>query len=435
MFWPVYNLLFHLVYLLMLPKFLLRMRRRGGYRKDFGERLFRLSEEKQQQLSEARKLWVHAVSVGEFGVARSFMQEWRRRHPDTQFLVTVNTSTAHRIAEQHLGEGDVLLYPPLDSPLVIRSLLNTVELEGLVLVETEMWPNQLRMLQQRNIPVMLLNGRISDRSFRRLQKVPLFTRRIYPLVNLFCMQSEEDAERAKGLGAPAQRLQVMHSAKYDVAAADASEEEQRRRRLQDSGFWKAGELLLLGSSTWPGEERVLMEYLQQRRTQEGPAIRLVLVPRHFERREEVLAEARALGLDLAFWSEANTETLGQADVLMVDTTGELMHFTGIADRVFVGKSLFLPEGQNPLEAAAAGKWILCGAGMNNFRRVIQDLKEADAVQMAQDEESLVQALDLSLKAPDAAEAQGHRARELVDRNRGALARSADALEALLNQEG
>lgn len=430
MFWFGYNLIFHVVYLLMLPHFLLRMRRRGGYRQDFSERWFRLSEEKSQALSDHRRIWVHAVSVGEFGVGLAFIREWRRRHPDAKFLVTINTSTAHALAEEKLSEQDVLLYPPVDSPWVIRRVLKQVQVEALVLVETEMWPNLLRGLDRKGIPVMLLNGRISDRSYGRLQKITWMTRRLYSLVTLYAMQSERDAERARGLGAPAERVRVMHSAKYDVAQRNLQEEQTRRDRLEASGFLQTNSRILLGSSTWPGEEKVLMQIVQDLKP-DFPELRLILVPRHFERRQEVIADAEDLSLSVALWSENDEESMGQADAVMVDTTGELMHFTGLADRVFIGKSLFRSEGQNPLEACHAGKWTVTGLGMKNFHQVMLDLNEVDAILQVEDEKALAEALRMSLTHAPEAEAQGERARALVESRKGALDRSADALEELL----
>lgn len=425
MFWFLYNLIFHVVYLLMLPHFLLRMRRRGGYRKDFGQRLFRLSEADRVKVSDGRKVWVHAVSVGELSVGLAFMKAWREKFPETNFLVTVNTSTAHKIAEEKLDARDVLLYPPVDSPWVIGKVLRAVNVQGLVLVETEMWPNLLRQLRAKQVPVMLLNGRVSDRSFRRLQKVPFYTRRLYPLVSLYAMQSEEDAQRVRALGAVAGSVQVMHSAKYDVAARDPAAEKIRRDRLTAGGFMDDASVLLLGSSTWPGEEKVLMAIFQSLRPA-NPRLRLVLVPRHFERRSEVLSEAAEAGLRLVCWSEADATALREAEGLLVDTTGELMHFTGLADRVFVGKSLFRREGQNPLEAAHAGKFLVCGPGMDNFRRIVEDLKGADALKTARDPAELELILKASLEDPGAAEAQGERAAAWVQQCKGSIARSVEA---------
>jgi len=428
-FWFSYNLLFHVVYLLMLPHFLLRMRRRGGYRKGFAQRLFRISETDRARLSEGRKTWVHAVSVGELNIGLAFMKAWRERHPEAQFLLTVNTSTAQAIARANLDPRDVLLYPPVDSPPVLSRLFATVDVERLVLVETEIWPNLLRAARRRDIPIVLLNGRVSDRSFARLRRIPWLTRRVYPLVSLFLMQSRRDAGRLASLGAPEERIRVLPSTKFDLAEADASEIASRREALLACGYLAEGSRVLLGSSTWPGEEAALARFWRERR--EGhPELRLILVPRHAERREEVCAELAGLGLKVCCWS-AFAESCGAPfDVLLVDTTGELRHFTGLAEWVFVGKSLFRSEGQNPLEAAALGRAVYTGPGMDNFREVMDDLEGAEALRRVPDEAGLFAALGEALAHPGAAAEMGARAAALVRERQGGLAAAVREVEAL-----
>ncbi|MCH8510838.1 MAG: hypothetical protein LAT83_04210 [Kiritimatiellae bacterium] len=410
----------------MLPHFLWRMRKRGGYRKGFLERIFRLSEAQAKTLSDGRKLWVHAVSVGELQVGMAWMRAWRAEHPDTRFLLTVNTSTAHQIAAESLDPRDVLLYPPVDSPPVLRKLLDHVDLSALVLVETEMWPNLLHNLHRRGIPVILLNGRISDRSYRRLLRAPWLTRRIYPLVKLYLMQSEGDAKRARELGAPPEAVKVMHSNKYDVAERSPEEEESRRKRLETLGFLSDTATVLLGSSTWPGEEAALARiYMGTRKTH--PNLRLILVPRHFERTHEVEADLHGLGLTWWRWSalpDRAPETPDPvADVLIVDTTGELKHFIGFADLVFIGKSLFRAEGQNPIEAANAGKAVVTGPGMANFKRVMEEMRTADAIREIETEDDLRALILQWLDHPETAAAQGERAETLVAARKGSIARS------------
>lgn len=432
MFWIGYNILFHAVYLLLLPKFFWRMRRRGGYRRGFFQRVFRVSEADRARLSEDRKLWVHAVSVGELHVGLAFMKLWRETHPGVSFLLTVNTSTAHALAEKALDSRDVLLYPPVDSPWVLRRMLDTVRPRALVLVETEMWPNLLRALHRRGVPVILLNGRISDRSFDRLRQVPWLTRRIYPMVSLFCMQSEEDARRAKQLGAPPGRVQVFASGKYDVPPAEPAEESARREALQRMKILTPQSRILVGSSTWPGEEAVLARIYVALR-ERFPEFRLILVPRHFERTDEVQADLARTGLETLRWSAGEQEA-GPNTVLVVDTTGELRHFTGLAEMVLVGKSLFRSEGQNPLEAAAAGACIFTGPGMDNFREVMADLREAGGVWEVGDESELLQAVMHVLEDPQKGRAPGSRAAEWVDAKRGALKRVLPAVQACLSKD-
>ncbi|MDA3874235.1 MAG: hypothetical protein PF795_09780, partial [Kiritimatiellae bacterium] len=350
----------------------------------------------------------------------------------SSFRIIQGESTGRAIAKEKLGERDVLLYPPVDSPWIIRKLLKSVDVEALVLVETEMWPNLLRQANQRGIPVMLLNGRVSDRSYRRLSKLPFFTHRLYPLVSLYAMQSGEDAQRVIELGAPEAGVKVMHSSKYDVVIRNLEEETSRRTRLIRSGCMEESSIVLLGSSTWPGEEKVLMQVYRQLR-EEFSDLRLILVPRHFERKNEVLEDSTLLSLKAVCWSDFSEEAAKDADLVIVDTTGELMHFTGIADRIFVGKSLFRREGQNPIEAANAGKFLVTGPGMGNFRQVIRDVRDADAVKTAVDAESLYQVLRESLRNPRAAREQGERAQRLVSERKGSLERSVRALEVIQNR--
>lgn len=420
MFWIFYNFLFHLLYPLLLPKFLFRMWKRGGYRDGFLERAFRISEADRKRLSESRNLvWVHAVSVGELHVGMAWMNAWRAARPEARFLLTVNTSTAHKLAREKLDARDTLLYPPLDSPLVLRRVFRLVKPEALVLVETEMWPNLLRAARGQNIPVVLLNGRVSDRSHRRLSRLPAYTRRVYPLVNLFLMQSEEDAERVRNLGAPADTVRVLPSTKYDLSDRDPEAESSRRDTLVAAGFLDEHSKILLGSSTWPGEEGALCRVYKSLRG-EFPELRLILVPRHFERAGEAGEEIAAEGLRWARWSQGPTEWKEPPEVLVVDTTGELRHFTGFANLVFVGKSLYREEGQSPIEAAHAGRAILTGPGMANFRQVMQDLREANAVVEAKDETAILEAVKNDLRAPASAHTRGENAAKLVASKRGAL---------------
>lgn len=430
MFWFAYNFLFHIAYLLLLPHFLLRMRRRGGYRHGFGERIFHLSPEKAAVLQQGSWFWVHAVSVGEVNVALSWMRAWRESHPGTRFLLTVNTSTGQAIARAHLHPDDLLLYPPVDSPPVLRRLFTRVRIQAVLLVETEVWPNLLRQATRRHLPVFLYNGRVSDRSFRRLRRIPWLTRRIYPLLDLCLMQSADDAERIAHLGARSDRIRTLPTSKYDVDPPVEAEIARRRQQLQDCGWLPARSLVLLGASTWPGEEAALAGIAADLR-RGCPGLRLILVPRHAERAAEVTAELAAAGHSVARWSQPGSVTAA-AEILLVDTTGELRHFTGLADWVFVGKSLFRPEGQNPLEAAVAGKTIFTGSGMRNFHEVMEDLRGADAVREVADPDALKAVFELALQDPAAAAAMGTRARALVETRRGGVALAVAAVAAQLS---
>jgi len=223
----------------------------------------------------------------------------------------------------------------------------------------------------------------------------------------------------------------LHSVKYDGLTRDLQAEQARQDRLLRTGFLQENTRMILGSSTWPGEELMLVEAFAE--LQESfQELALILVPRHAERRAEVLSGLQNTGLTVACWSDASEEKLGKADVLIVDTTGELKHFTGIADRVVIGKSFYRKEGQNPLEAADAGKWILTGNGMDNFKQVMKDLRGSNAVMQVQEAEEVASALHCSLDDEEAAKEQGLRARDVVESHQGGLMGSVEELEEVLS---
>jgi len=189
MIWFFYNLLFPIVFLKMLPKFLSRMLRRGGYKKHFEQRFGIYGHGTTARLAEGRRTWIHAVSVGELFVALRFVEEYRKAHPDALFVVSTNTSTGHKLAKQKLDPRDVLIYFPLDFPFVMKRVFRALNPLRLILVECEFWPNMIRQARRNGVSVSLINGRISDSSFRGYKKIRLFTDSLLKMIDLFCMHS------------------------------------------------------------------------------------------------------------------------------------------------------------------------------------------------------------------------------------------------------
>jgi len=407
MFWFLYNLLFLPVYLLLLPHFVWRMLRRGGYSAHFGHRLAIYSKEKVARLRARPRIWIHAVSVGEVGIALRFIEHWQAKSPDDAFLLSVTTSTADAIARRKISPPNEVIYFPLDSPFVMRRVFRQMELKGLILVESEFWPNLLRGMKKRGLPVCLINGRISDRSFPRYQKVQFLTRRVFRMVDLFCVQSEQDKNRILALGAAEDRIRVIRSLKYETAERNAEKEVLARAALDSVGF--ANKPVILGGSTWPGEEAVLIRILEVLRNK-GVDVGLVLVPRHFERAQDILPILAEAKLSVSRRSVGDS---GPADVLLADTTGELMGFFAVADFVFIGKSLCEKGGQNPIEPALLGKPVVVGPNMRNFPGVMRDFLDADAIKQVVDEAGLLIVLQGWLENPAEAEALGARAASLV----------------------
>ncbi|MBU0679521.1 MAG: 3-deoxy-D-manno-octulosonic acid transferase [Verrucomicrobia bacterium] len=432
MLWLTYNILFTVGFLLILPKYLLRMKKRGGYRKDFAQRFGRYSPDILRQLNARQRIWIHAVSVGEVFVAFKLMDEIRGRLPDAAFVLTVTTSTAHAIAEKKIAGPDVLLYFPVDFPRVGRRALDSIRPKALILVECEFWPNLIRAAHRRGIPVALVNGRISDKSFRGYMKLRAFTSRILPLINPVCAQARVDGDRLVAMGAPEAQLHVVGSAKYEVAEFDEAGEEKARQVLLAAGI-SGDRTILLGGSTWAGEEAILLDHYKALREKHRDLM-LVLVPRHVERVPEILPEIQSRAASVLRRSEVREGAVRSEapDVFVVDTTGELKDFYASADLIFVGKSLTQHGGQNIVEPALYGKAVVVGPNMENFPVVISEFLEAGAIRQVADADSLLLALEELLSDASAREALGHRAGSLVKEKRGALKTTVRLLEQVIS---
>jgi 3-deoxy-D-manno-octulosonic-acid transferase len=419
--WWVYNLVFPVAFAFLLPHFLLRMLRRGGYGRHFRQRFGRYGAAEAERIdAPGRPVWVQAVSVGELAVAFSFMDEVRLRDPSVRFVLTTNTSTGHVLALKKIQAPDVTLYFPMDVPWVVPRVLRRLRPCAVVLVENEMWPNLIRYARRQGIPTVMINGRISEHSFQGYRKIRFITRRLLPQIHWFCMQSAADRDRLLALGAPPDRVEITGSAKYDIEPTPA-EAASRARAVLDTIGVGPGDPVLVGGSTWDGEEEALLEVFRDAR-KIHPRLMLVLVPRHAERREAVLATIRERDFSVVQRSRYPDESAPlqmRPDVMLVDTTGELRGFYAVADVVFVGKSLTQTGGQNPIEPARDGKAIVVGPHMENFPVIARDFLEADAYVQARDAEDLQRHVLRLLGDPGERARLGRAAADLVDRKAGA----------------
>ncbi len=432
MLWWVYNALFLVGFLLLLPRFLWRMQRRGGYRRNFMQRLGRYKPDIEARLAEGGWVWIHAVSVGEMMVALKLLETLRTRQPEAKYLVSTTTSTAHAIGAERLDPADALIYFPLDLPWIVHRVLNIVRPRAILLIEAEFWPNLLREAARRGIPKILVNGRISEKSQRGYRKLRIFTREIFPLFEALCVQSEADRDRLLELGALPQTLHVMHSAKYETAERNPAAEAQARVLLDQAGFG-ADRPLLLGGSTWAGEEEALLAAYRALR-KEFPELRLVLAPRHVERTLAVLDEIHAAGLSFVRRSQLAPPLQAAPDVFVLDTTGELTSFYPHATVIFVGKSLCSHGGQNIIEPAVCGKPVVVGPHMENFPVVMQDFLAAEAVRQIESPDALIETVRDLLAHPETCATIGERAARLVSERSGAIRATVDLLEQWLHGE-
>lgn len=421
--WFFYNILFALVYMAMMPYFLMRMWRRGGYGNGFMQRFGRYAPDVANRLKELR-LWIHAVSVGEILVALKFIELYRAAVPGIAFILSTTTSTGHALARKRLNDRDVLIYFPVDFPWITRRVLQKMNLQGLILTEGELWPNLIRALAKRKIPLAIINGRLSDKSYRGYRKMAAFARPLLKEFSVVCMQSHGEADRMNELGVAAGRLQVMGNAKYDVVDTKSADP-QKIRSLFDAAGFPSDAVVVLGGSTWAGEEKILVEIYRALQPS-IPHVRLVLVPRHVERAEAILAELKDLGVSSMRRSQCPAQGTipvagqGLPPVLLVDTTGELQGLYAGADVIFVGKSLTQHGGQNIIEPAQYGKAVIVGPNMENFMGVMDDFLSANALIQVRDRAQLEVVIRRLLDNPGERQVLGERAGRVVAAHRGVL---------------
>jgi 3-deoxy-D-manno-octulosonic-acid transferase len=415
----------------MLPKFLMRMLKRGGYGPGFMQRFAVYDNDMRASLAKSSgRIWIHAVSVGEVFVALKYMEEMRSAGISDSFILTVTTSTGHGIAEKRLHSDDLLLYFPVDFPIVVRRALKTMAPKAIILTECELWPNMIRYAVGRGIPVCMINGRISESSFRGYRKLSIFTSRMLKMISLMQVQTEMDSERLLALGADPGKVKIVGSSKYDVVSIEPESEGRAWSTLGACGMGRDN-IILVGGSTWPGEEAALLRSFVSLKSK-CPSLKLVLVPRHAERRAEVQAEIERHKLSFVKKSTMIDGSSEDVDVLLADTTGELMDLYSCASVIFVGKSLTEHGGQNFIEPAYYGKPVITGPNLENFPVVAQDFISSEAIIQVDSEESLRNELSRLIADSDLRDQYGQSARRVVEANRGSVSRNVEALKKALS---
>jgi 3-deoxy-D-manno-octulosonic-acid transferase len=422
-----YSILFPSAFALYLPWFITKLVRRGGFSRSFFERFGVFSRDRRHALRALDSpIWVHAVSVGETVAALGLIRRWQEREPDVPFVLSTTTTTGQAIARSKAPAGVTVIYCPVDCYFAVRRTLGIVRPRMLVIFEVEFWPNLICLSTARGIPVALVNGRLSDRSSRGYARHAWFFRPLFQQFSAICVQSDADAERVRRVAGDSLPVHVCGTMKFDQVP-DTSPGDRHPALAQTFGtddilIWTAG-------STHPGEEELVLRVFS-RLKHEFQELRLVLVPRHHERTADVERAVTEAGLRyrlLKGVAPGRAED-GRADVLVVNTTGELMRFYAVADVVFVGKTLAGNEGgHNIIEPAIFGKPVLHGPNLQNFRSVHELFRQDQATRTVADEEALYGELLRLLRQPGARAELGTRARAVVERYRGAMDRTIEIL--------
>lgn len=417
----LYNLLLLIVAFFLIPYYLLRGYRHGKTRRGIRERLGFLSEEQRQVFLEKKIIWVHAVSVGETRAASPLLSQLRTKYPEHKILLTNVTETGRAVAVKN-ENIDYLLFFPFDFSWTVRRVLQQVKPELVIIVETEIWPNFVRQASLLEIPLVLVNGRISDRSYPRYRFFRPLLRPVLQRFALFCMQSQMDSERIGQLGADSTKIENTGNLKFDHELIDLSV--QAVSDLKHSFFIPEGVPVLVAGSTHAGEEKVLLSIYQALLAQ-GRELLLVLIPRHPERCREVQSVLRDTGLNCRLRSKLNEEqqALSSGEVLLVDTLGEVLNLYAVSELVFVGGSLVSVGGHNLLEAALLGKAVLFGPHVHNFREISAKLIRAGAGVKVTNKQELERQIALILDDPIRCRAMGQAGRSLIAENAGATERT------------
>ena len=368
-------------------------------------------------------IWVHAVSVGEALTAIPLIESLRTRFPGYRVIVSTTTATGQAVAKSRIAAADGFCYFPFDWRFSVIGSLDTIRPSLVILMESELWPNFLRTCSDRRIPVVVANGRISDRSFARSMRFRSLVQHVYRQVSYFAMQSEVDAERARLLGARPESISVCGNMKYDVSEADTAPVVDQI--LQDLS---SVPLVIAGSTSAGEEELILAAFATLRRTHGLEKTRLLIAPRHPQRFDEVARLLEASGLSYVRRLSLSPETPAEVDAILLDSIGELARLYRYAAVVFIGGSLVPKGGHNILEAALHGRPIVVGPFMENFREMTQEFLERKAlVQLrARTDRELVVELSQALARILTDKAWASRlsvnAQAAVEANRGATGR-------------
>jgi 3-deoxy-D-manno-octulosonic-acid transferase len=425
----VYSLLSLVAFVVASPYFLYRALRHGKYVGNLQQRLGYLPIS--FNVDGDPSIWIHAVSVGEALTARALAADLKARYPRLRLFLSTTTIAGQQVARRNLQDVDGVFYFPFDWTFIVRRTVNVVKPRVFVMMETEIWPNLLRECRRRGVRTVMINGRISSRSYPRYRVVRPFFRRVLAEIDRFCMQSEESARRVIDLGADPAKVTVTGSLKFEsLELPSASSQGRPRGRVLRFFRLPPSRTVLVAGSTMRGEEDAILRAFARIRAMAPGAI-AILAPRHPERFAEVEALARAATFHTLRRSELPIDAEPRADVIVLDTIGELEQVYQLATVAFVGGSLVDHGGHNILEPAVFGKPIVFGPHMQNFKEIADAFLQSSAAVQVHSERELEETLLTLATDPARRAGLGAAARALVAANRGAKQKTLAAFEELL----
>lgn len=429
MYW-FYNICLVIYWIVLVPVLLYRLLFEEGFFDRLKQSAGVMPQPTLEKIAYCSGIWVHAASVGEIVAASPIVRELKRRFPEETVVVSVVTATGHRMAQRIIPEADGHIFFPFDLPIITTRIVDIVNPKAILLVETELWPNFLRLAERRKLPVMMVNGRISDRSAKRYAWIHGFTERMLSQIKWFCMQSNQDAKYIIAMGACEERVQVTGNTKYDQTYAVVTPEEEESLRME-FGLYHHHPVIIAGS-LHKGEEEIVLEAFGKVK-EVYPEAKLIMAPREITRGAQVEGLVHRYGMTVQRRTMMTTVGAAQTDVLILDTIGELGRIYCLADIVFVGGSFARIGGHNILEPAAHGKPILVGPYMFNFKEIFALLQSEGAVLMTTETDFAKHLLEL-LENPMRMSRMSDNALRLVRENQGATIRNVNAFVELARRE-
>ncbi|MFH1369845.1 MAG: 3-deoxy-D-manno-octulosonic acid transferase [Planctomycetota bacterium] len=440
------KILIDLAYLLaaaaISPVAIYRMLRHNRYRAGWGNRFGKISRKQPDK----KCIWIHAVSVGEVNATTTIIRELGKKFPDYEIVISTTTDTGFARATSLFGYRLSVFYFPMDFSRTMRRAFENIRPSVILLIELEVWPNLVRIAKQSGISVIVVNGRLSERSFRRYNLIKAVTIKVFGNLTLALAQSEEYAERFRQLGAPAEKVIVTGSLKYDTAQVadkvEGADELVAQLGLKNERLWVAG-------ATGDGEERIILDVYRRLIEQKQFAdLRLAIVPRKPERFEEVANLIKQAGFGLIRYSEIkkkatedflatenteHTEKL-KINVILGDTMGDLRKFYSLATVIFVGRSLVPMGGSDMMEAAGLGKCTIFGPHAFNFKQAVDDLLKGNGAVLVDNGNELLEALQKCLSDSNYAAQIARTGQQVIKNNQGATSRTIAQITKLITKD-
>jgi len=419
------------------PMVIYRIIRYKRYRTGWAHRFGKVTRRHPQK----KCVWLHAVSVGELNAAKTIVKELQDRFSDFEIVVSTTTDTGFARATKLFAENLQVFYFPLDFSWIMRRAFRRIHPSLCLLMELEVWPNFVQIAEKLKIPVVVVNGRISDKSFSRYKKIKPIAKKVFCKVSLILAQTEEYAQRFKELGCPDERVIVTGSLKYDTAQitdkVDGADALAAQLNIHN-------ERLLVAGATGNDEEKILLDVYRSLKQQDHFSdLRLAIVPRKPERFDEVAQLIKQTGFELIRYSQIKNQATGKSSIenrassiepiILGDTMGDLRKFYSLATIIFVGRSLVPMGGSDMMEAAALGKCTIFGPHAFNFKQAVDALLTHSGAIMVKDKEDLLQTMQKCLSEPAFAERIAQKGREVIRKHQGATVKSINQIAKFLNR--